>query len=60
MKASSVLAFLAGGAVGAAAVYFTCTEKGRQNLKEGLDILDEKIKEAVGKAEEVTEEVSAE
>lgn len=49
MRASSALAFLVGGAMGAAAVYLTCTEKGRQTLMKGLDFLDEKIKSATGK-----------
>lgn len=48
MRASSTLAFLVGGALGAAAVYLTCTEKGKQTLQKGLDFLDEKIKSAVG------------
>ena len=42
MKASTVLAFLAGGA----AVYLTCTEKGRQVLKKGLDFIDDELGQA--------------
>lgn len=52
MKASSVLAFLTGGAIGAAAVYLTCTEKGRQTLQEGVDFIDGKIKTLIRENEE--------
>lgn len=43
MKASTVLAFLAGGT----AVYLTCTEKGRQVLRKGLDLVDEELGQVV-------------
>ena len=59
MKASSALAFLVGGALGAAAVYLTCTEKGKQTLQKGLDFLDEKIKSAATE-EDVKIETEAE
>ena len=54
MKASSVLAFLAGGAIGAAAVYLTSTEKGREDLKKGLDFIENKLSGIT--AEDIREE----
>lgn len=58
MKSSSILAFLTGGAIGAAAVWLTGTEKGRKNLKKGLDFIEEKLGEIV--AEEEIQEKQAE
>ena len=40
-KHCSIAAFLFGEIIGAAAVYFTCTENGREILKKGIDRLDE-------------------
>lgn len=42
---NSGAAFLAGGLIGAAIVYLTCTESGKKNLKDGIDYLDRKLKE---------------
>ena len=45
--------------MGAATVYLTCTEKGKQTLQKGLDFLDETIKSAVTE-EDVKIETEAE
>lgn len=42
---NSGAAFLAGGLIGAAIVYLTCTENGKKTLKDGIDYLDRKLKE---------------
>lgn len=49
MKASTVLAFLAGGAT----VYLTCTEKGRQILRKGLDFVDEELGQVVSEVSDL-------
>lgn len=42
---NSGAAFLAGGLIGAAIVYLTCTENGKKTLKDGIDYLDKKLRE---------------
>ncbi|MCQ2184115.1 MAG: hypothetical protein MJY62_01730 [Bacteroidales bacterium] len=45
-KASSTLAFLIGGAIGAAAVYLTCTDKGKAALDKGVKFIDDQLNKA--------------
>ena len=49
MKASTVLAFLAGGAT----VYLTCTEKGKRILRKGLDFVDEELGQVVSEVSDM-------
>ena len=42
-KQNSSASFIAGGIIGAAIVYLTCTDKGKVLLKEGLDYIDSKL-----------------
>ena len=53
MKASTVLAFLAGGAT----VYLTCTDKGRQIMKKGLDLVDEELGLAASEMSDLAEKM---
>ena len=40
-KETSLLTFIAGGIIGAAAVYLSCTENGKRILKDGMTHLDD-------------------
>lgn len=56
-KKGSSSSFIAGGIIGAAIVYLTCTDKGKVLLKEGLNYLDGKLDECFEAApEDVAEE----
>ncbi len=60
-KQNSSASFIAGGIIGAAIVYLTCTDKGKVLLKEGLDYIDRKLSDCLesepeDKSEETTDE----
>lgn len=55
-KQNSSASFIAGGIIGAAIVYLTCTDKGKVLLKEGLDYIDSKLSDCMEPEPEETAE----
>ena len=59
-KQNSSASFIAGGIIGAAIVYLTCTDKGKVLLKEGLDYIDRKLDCLESELEDNPEETTGE
>lgn len=58
-KSGNMLSFLAGAAIGAAAVYLACTEKGREMLKAGKEAAENYADDVLEKLEEMKQAVKA-
>lgn len=58
-KETSLLTFIAGGIIGAAAVYLSCTENGKRIVKDGLTRLDD-FMDKLSDATRTTEQPEAE
>lgn len=58
-KSGNLLSLLAGAAIGAAAVYLTCTEKGREMVKAGKEAAEKCTDDILEKLEEMKQAVKA-
>lgn len=58
-RSGNLLSLLAGAAIGAAAVYLTCTEKGREMVKAGKEAAERCTDDVLEKLEEMKQAVRA-
>ena len=57
-KSGNILAFLAGGAIGAALIYLSCTERGRRMAKSGMESAAQLADNVLEKVEEVKQSIN--